>query len=157
MRPISTPRAALLYIARHGIVPERTRAGLPGLVEAIVGAPVRGSWWAHPDGKRIFRVLGAVNDSPDILRCRLVDAKVTYAHRRTWPALVRLAPRIGARRLDRHVQEHTATGAHRDVTTPFPDWVPAGVRAEARSLGDREALEALKSFGETLGSAARGR
>jgi hypothetical protein len=147
---ISTPRATLLFISRHGIVPERTRAALPGLVEAIVGSPIRGSWWAHPEGKRIFRLLGAVADSPDIFRCRLVDDKVTYAHRRVWPALVRLAKRIGERRLDRHQQEHTATGAHRNLTTPFPDWVPADVRARAKALDEEEAWETLGPIGALL-------
>jgi hypothetical protein len=143
MHPITTPRAALLFISRHGIVLERARPPIPGLVEAIVGAPVRGSWWSHPEGKRIFRLLGAVNDSPDVLRCRLVAAKVTYAHRRVWPALVRLASRIGERRLDRHAQEHTAKGVHRTVTMPFPEWVPPEVRAEAKRLGEEEAVKAL--------------
>jgi hypothetical protein len=55
------------------------------------------------------------------------------------------------------MQEHTATGAHRNVTTPFPDGVTADVRAEARSLDERKAFEALGSFGERLGSAARAR
>jgi hypothetical protein len=144
MRPITTPRAALLFLSRHGIVLERARPPIPGLVEAIVGGPVRGSWWAHPEGKRIFRLLGAVNDSPDILRCRLVDAKVTYVHRRVWPALVRLASRIGERRLDRHAQEHSATGAHRTVTTPFPEWVPSEVRAQAKRMREDEALRVLE-------------
>jgi hypothetical protein len=116
----------------------------------MVGSPIRGSWWAHPEGKRIFRLLGAVADSPDILRCRLVDDKVTYAHRRVWHALVRLAKLIGERRLDRHQQEHTATGAHRNVTTPFPDWVPADVRARAKAIGEEEAWETLGPIGAIL-------
>jgi len=140
---LTTPRATLLFLSRHPLVLERARPPFPGLVEAIVGAPVRGSWWAHPEGKRIFRLLGAVNDSPDVLRYRLVDGKVTYVHRRVWPALVRLASRIGERRLDRHTQEHTASGAHRTVITPFPEWVPADVRAQAKALGEGEAMKVL--------------
>jgi hypothetical protein len=92
-----------------------------------------------------------VNDSPDVLRCRLVGAKVTYAHRRVWPALVRLASRIGERRLDRHAQEHTASGAHRTVTTPFPEWVPAEVRVQAKRMDEEEALKALASTDLGLG------
>jgi hypothetical protein len=115
-------------------------------VDAIVGEEVRGSWWAHPQAHRIFRVLGEVAESRDVLRCRLVDGKVTYAHRRVWPALVRLAPRIGERRLDRHDQEHTATGAHRTVTTAFPKWVPRDVLAAAKRLEESAALAAIAPF-----------
>src|SRR5258708_528169 len=75
-----TPKAALAFIERNGIVLERAKGNVPSLVDAIVGAPVRGSWWAHADAHRIFKILGAVHDSSDVLRCRLVDEKVTYPH-----------------------------------------------------------------------------
>ena len=74
------------------------------------------------------------------------DDKITYAHRRVWPALVRLAKNIGARRLDRHAQEHTTSGAHRSVTTRFPRWVPADVTTEAGTLTESQALAALVPF-----------
>jgi hypothetical protein len=119
---------------------------VPSLVDAIVGSPVRGSWWAHPEGRRIFRLLGAVQDAPDVLRCRLVDGKITYAHARVWPALVRLAERIGPRRLDRQTQEHTSSGAHRTVTVAFPDWAPKKVLAEGRRYTEEEALAIVAPF-----------
>jgi hypothetical protein len=143
---ISTPRAAIAFVRRHGIVLERAHGVVPCLVEAIVGAPVSGSWWAHPDGRRIFKILGAVHDAPDVLRCRLVDGKVTYAHRRVWPALVKLAAKIGERRLDRHEQEHTASGAHRTVIEAFPKWVPPEVMGEGKKLRVDEALRILAPF-----------
>jgi hypothetical protein len=143
---ISTAKAALAFIERHGIVLERAKGSVPCLVDAIVGGPVRGSWWAHPDGRRIFRILGAVHDSPDVLRCKLIDEKVTYAHLRLWPALVRLASKIGARRLDRHDQEHTASGAHRAVVTRFPEWAPAEVMAAGKKLAVADALAAVAPF-----------
>jgi hypothetical protein len=141
-----TPRQAITFIQRHGIVLERARGPVPCLVEAIVGGPIRGSWWSHPDGRHIFKILNAVHDSPDVLRCRLVNEKVSYAHRRVWPALVRLARSIGPRRLDRQVQEHTATGAHRTVTTRFPKWVPDDVLAEAETLAEEDALTVIAPF-----------
>jgi len=116
-----TARQAMAFVKKHGIVLERARGAVPCLVDAIVGEEVRGSWWSHLESHHIFRVLGAVADSPGVLRCRLVNEKVTYAHRRVWPALVRLADGIGKHRLDRHDQEHTETGAHRIVTTPFSE------------------------------------
>jgi len=141
-----TPAQALAFVAKHGIVLERARGPVPCLVEAIVGEPVSGSWWAHPKARHIFKVLGAVADSRDVVRCRLVNDKVTYAHKRVWPALVRLADRIGERRLDRHDQEHTTTGAHRTVTTPFPKWVPADVSAAAKKLDEGRALAMIAPF-----------
>jgi hypothetical protein len=143
---ISTARAAVAFIERHGIVLERAKGSVPCLVDAIVGGPVRGSWWAHPDGRRIFKLLRSVHDSPDVLRCKLIDEKVTYAHRRLSPALVRLARKIGARRLDRHDQEHTASGAHRSVVTPFPRWVPADLVAAGKKLAVEDALAAVAPF-----------
>jgi hypothetical protein len=144
---LMTPRAAISFIKRHGVVLERANGPVPNLVEAIVGGPVRGSWWAHPDSHHIFIVLRAVQDSPEVLRCRLVDGKLTYAHRRVWPALVRLAASIGPRRLDRFSDEHTPSGAHRAVKTPFPQWVPADVLDEAKRLATTEdALRALRPF-----------
>jgi hypothetical protein len=143
---IRTPESALAYIERHGVVLQRTGAVVPSLIEAIVGGVFPGSWWSHPDSHLIFGLLGAVQDSPDILRCRLVDEKISYAHRRVWPALVRLAKRIGPRRLDRLTQEHTASGAHRSVTTKFPTWVPAEILEASRALSEDEARTALEPF-----------
>jgi len=141
-----TPKQALAFVKQHGIVLERARGPVPCLIDAIVGDPVRGSWWAHAKAHHIFEALGAVADSQDVLRCRLVSGKVTYAHRRVWPALVRLSDRIGEHRLDRHDQEHTATGAHRTVTTPFPKWVPAESMTAAKKLDDAEALVMIAPF-----------
>jgi len=83
-----TPQAALAFVEKHGVVLVSARSAVPPLVEAIAGAPIRGSWWAHPKGREIFRILQAVSDSPDVLVCRLVDGKLSLVHRRLWPALV---------------------------------------------------------------------
>jgi hypothetical protein len=141
-----TPSKALAFVRKHGIVLERARGPVPCLVEAIVGEPVPGTWWSHPRARHIFEVLNVVADSREILRCRLVNDKITYVHERVWSALVRLAVRIGDRRLDRHDQEHTSTGAHRTVTTPFPKWVPAKVIAAASRLDEDEALAMIAPF-----------
>jgi len=66
-------------------------ARLPSIVSLVAGAPVRGSWWAHPAGRDIFRVSEDLADHPDVLVNRLVSGKVTYVHRRLWPALLTLA------------------------------------------------------------------
>lgn len=38
-------------------------------------------------GREIFGLTRVVRRSPEIVTCRLVDEKITYVHRRLWPAL----------------------------------------------------------------------
>lgn len=71
--------------------------GVPSLVALVVGGPVRGSWWSHPEGKRIYAIASAVEVSPDVLAAKLVAGKVTYLHRRLWPALIRVVTDAGWR------------------------------------------------------------
>jgi len=134
------------FVARHGVVLASANGPVPSLAEAVAGEPIRGSWWSHPKGSAIFAALGAVDDSPDVLSFRLVDGKVTFVHRRLWPALVRLAGELGKERLTAIKQEHTATGAHRNVLTPFPKWVPDGVEAAARKLTEAGARAQLGAW-----------
>ena len=134
---------ALEFVVRHGVVLASGKGPVPNIAEAVAGEPIRGSWWGHAKGSEIFRALGAVDDSPDVLCFRLVGAKITFVHRRLWPALVRLADELGRERLMAIQQEHTATGAHRNVTTPFPQWVPPEVREAARGLTGDEARRQL--------------
>jgi hypothetical protein len=137
-----TPRDAIAVVKQHGVVLQAARGTLPNLAELIAGERIHGSWWGHPKGKQIFRIAEAVCESPDILVCKLVDGKVTYIHRRLWPALVKLAPRFQRAQLAKVWSEHTPSGAHRARRQAFPDWVPADVirKAEALSIGDAEAL-----------------
>lgn len=66
----------------------------------------------HARGKEFFSLTRRVRRDSDVLVCRLVDDKITYVHRRLWPALLRLAPALGARRLAAIREVHTDTGAH---------------------------------------------
>ena len=54
------------FVAAHGVVLVSGKGGAPRLSDAVAGEPVRGSWWAHPAGKRIFDALQLVAASPDI-------------------------------------------------------------------------------------------
>jgi hypothetical protein len=139
-----TERQALAFVRKHGVVLMAARGPVPSLAEAIAGGPYRGSWWGHPQGKEMFRLFGAVCDSPDVLVCRLAAGKITLVHKRLWPALVRLASRFPKRTLAAVREEHTASGAHRTVTTPFPQWVPRATLAEARRLDPDAAAAALR-------------
>ena len=137
---------ALAFVREHGIVLASANGPVPRLTDAIVGESVKGSWWAHPDSHRIFAIFEGVEGSADILVCRLVDDKITFVHRRLWPALVRVAERFPANRLAQVQQEHTAAGHHVSHDIAFPQWVPADVVKEAQSLSEPEALGALGSW-----------
>jgi hypothetical protein len=129
-----TRKQGLAFVKRHGVVLQAARGPVPSLAEAIAGGPIRGSWWGHPNGHEIFRVASAISESADVLVCKLVDGKVTYVHRRLWPALVKAAARFPKRALAKIWDEHTATGAHRTRSVPFPEWVPKDVLREAEGL-----------------------
>jgi hypothetical protein len=134
-----TPKEGLAFVKRHGVVLQAARGPVPSLAEAIVGGPIRGSWWGHPKGHEIFRVAEAISESDDVLVCKLVEGKVTYVHRRLWPVLVKLASRFDKNRLAKIWEEHTATGAHRSRSLPFPEWVPKEVLHEAERLSQIDA------------------
>jgi hypothetical protein len=142
-----TPKQALAFVERHGVVLQAARGSVPSLAEKIAGEPIRGSWWGHPKGKEIFRLAEAVSESPDVLVCTLVDGKVTYVHRRLWPALVRLASRFPKAQLAKTWNEHTATGAHRSRRVAFPGWVPSEMKEEAARLSVADAEKLLSDAG----------
>ena len=89
-----SPEQAISFVEKHGVVLQAARGPLPNLAEVVAGEPIQGSWWGHPKGQEIFRAAEAVCDSPDVVVCKLVQGKVTYVHRRLWPALVKLASRF---------------------------------------------------------------
>ncbi len=150
-----TPRAAIAFIRRRGIVLEGARGPVPSLAAAVAGAPIRGSWWRHAKGREIFALTRAVRDSADVLVCRLVGGKITYVHRRLWPALVRLAPRFDRSGLAAIREVHTAQGRHEVRAVPFPRWVPPEVKRQARRLGEAAAAAALGAWCNTRGSELR--
>jgi hypothetical protein len=134
---------ALEFVRTHGVVLVSAQGPAPRLTDAIAGEPVKGSWWGHPKGKQIFAVLDALNDSSEILVCRLLQNKLTMVHRRLWPALAALAPELPPAALARVVQEHTASGKHVNREMPFPDWLPSDAAAEAARLSSAEARSLL--------------
>lgn len=146
---------ALAFIAHHGVVLVSARGSVPRLTEAIVGAPITGSWWAHPHSHRIFALLQAVNADPDVLVCRLVDGKITLLHRRLWPALVRVAARFPADRLAWVREEHTPAGHHVSHEVAFPDWVPADVMEAATGINEAAALAALGRWATASGPTSK--
>ncbi|MGA3327366.1 MAG: hypothetical protein ABSF45_23125 [Terriglobia bacterium] len=142
-----TAREALTFIKKHGVVLMSARGAVPNLAEAMAGEPIRGSWWGHPKSLHMYRVFEQVSDSDQVLVCRLVGGKVTFVHRRLWPALARLGSRLPKRGLAAVREEHTARGSHRTVVTAFPRWVPKQVLSRAKRLS---VAEAVSEFGAEL-------
>ena len=139
-------KEALAFVERHGVVLHAARGPLPNLAEAIAGDPVRGSWWSHPKGKEIFRAAEAICESPNVLVCKLIGGKITYVHRRLWPALVKLASRFREEQLAKVWDEHTASGNHQSRRERFPIWVPSEVMKEAKALSVAEAESILSPW-----------
>ncbi len=141
-----SPREAIAFVRRHGVVLQAARGPVPSLAEAIADGPIRGSWWGHAKGRVIFHAAQAICESPEVLVCKLIDGKVTYVHRRLWPALVKLAPRFRKSQLAKVWDEHTKSGAHASRRIAFPEWVPSEVLREAEALSIAEAEQLLPAL-----------
>lgn len=133
----------MAVLVEHGVLLESARGPIPNVAELVAGEPISGSWWGHHDSHAIFAEINELADSPDVVRLRLVKGKITLVHRRVWPALVRISDRFPADQLASIEEEHTASGAHRKIETPFPDWVPADVLDAASTLSEEQARALL--------------
>ncbi|MEJ7598315.1 MAG: hypothetical protein WKG01_10430 [Kofleriaceae bacterium] len=133
------------FVEQHGVVLASARGPVPSVASAIAGEPIVGSWWAHAKAQVIFDALSSIDDSDDIRCFKLVDNKITFVHRRLWPALARLAQAgiLVRARVEAIQQEHMPTGEHRNFTIPFPEWVPDDVLARAERLGIDDARAQL--------------
>ena len=138
-----TGRQALAFVQKEGVVLESARGDVPSLAAHVAGRPIRGNWWGHARGGEIFGLTRLIRNADDVLVCRLVAGKITYVHRRLWPALVRVAARFPRSRVAKVVERHTAAGHHETREVPFPRWVPAEVRRAASELSDVDAVRQL--------------
>src|SRR2546423_8801307 len=85
-----TPAAAVLAaLSQHGLLLKQDKE-LPNVVTILTGEKLSTSWWSHPKGKLIFRVLSELADHPDVIVTKLLAGTDTLVHRRLWPALVAL-------------------------------------------------------------------
>ena len=138
-----TRAQALAFVRKHGVVLEAGRGPVVSLADAVAGRPIRGSWWVHPKSHEIFSLTRAVRDAKEVCVCRIVNGKITYVHRRLWPALVRVAQRLPRRQLAMVHEVHTATGRHEIQELAFPKWVSVQVQRQAQRLTESQALSAL--------------
>jgi hypothetical protein len=140
---VVTPKNAFAFVRSHGIVLESARSSVPILADAVARERIQGGWWGHPKTHDIYVATRAVRASPDVLVCRLLGGKVTYIHRRLWPAILRLADKLDKDLLAAIREEHTASGSHRVVEIPFPEWVASADSEAANRLTEEEALSEL--------------
>jgi len=138
-----TPAQALAVVRTHGVVLESGMGPVPSLATAVAGARIRGSWWGHARGREIFKLTRAIRDCPDVLVCRLVGGKITYVHRRLWPALVRLSAHIPHTRLALIRETHAISGKHLIEEVCFPDWVSRELAVQASDLDEAGAMHQL--------------
>jgi hypothetical protein len=95
---IRTAGDALTLLRARRLMTLTPLGALPSLVAEVAGGPIAGSWWGHPEGKRIFGIATALEDAPEVLTGKLVAGKVAFVHELLWPPLLRLATDAGARR-----------------------------------------------------------
>jgi hypothetical protein len=82
-----TAELLLRHLQTHGLLLQQDKA-LPCLCTMLAGEPVSGSWWAHPDAATIYSMLTTLTAHPDVLVAKLIKGKVTFVHRRLWPAVL---------------------------------------------------------------------
>lgn len=137
---------ALGFVEQNGIVLESAHGRVPTFVDYVAGERVT-RWWSHPRAQLMFSLTRALRDSPDVLTCRLIDDKVTYVHRRLWPALVKLSGELDQSALGAIREEHLPGGKHQIVVTEFPQWVPAEEMTISKRLTHAEAKSMLADCG----------
>ena len=155
MSKCTTTEEALAFVRKHGVVLVSARGNAPRLTEAIVGEPIKGSWWAHAQSHQLYAILGAVTESDQVLVCRLINGKVTLVHRWLWSSLVRLANRFAPEQLAQVRDEHTRSGRHVSHEVPFPQWVPPDILEQAKTTNENDALAVFGAWLAPLSTAGK--
>jgi hypothetical protein len=89
---------ALALLRERRVLMLAPLGALPSLVAEVAGQPVRGSWWSHPEGQRIYSIATELEDHPEVLAGKLVAGRTAFVHASLWPALLRLTTDAGFRR-----------------------------------------------------------
>lgn len=119
-------------LEEHGLLLE-SDALLPSVASIVAGGPVKGSWWSHPKGRAIFAACGMLAEHPDAVITKLVSGKVTWVHRRLWPAL------LGAARAREPWQTRGLTPKQRALLRRVDR--DGGIRADRAGASGRDAAE----------------
>ncbi len=89
-RPLRDPRAAAGFVKERLITMATGRSSLPLLTEAIAGRHLAGSWMAHPEVYRIYRILGRL-EKYGVVEAPLVLGKQVVMDASLGPAVDRIA------------------------------------------------------------------
>ena len=143
----------MAFIRYHGVVLQAAKGLEPSLAVRIVGGPIRGSWWSHPMSHEIYALIQKVDNSRAVLICPLAHGKMTYIHRRLWPAFVRMAKNFPSHALDKVQQIHLPSGRHQRQDIVFPSWVPEQVLTSAKRLSSRDAAAEIQVWLQRYGAA----
>jgi hypothetical protein len=139
---IRTLKDALAFVREHGAVPMTRSGELPCFVEAVAGGPVKGSWWGHPKGERIFTLLNGLLDSGEVDAFPLIDGKRTFLHRALFPAFYRVVSDAGRRRSEtrglKALERRLLDAVARAGTLRLDDWA-------AKNAVDPSALKKAKA------------
>jgi hypothetical protein len=84
---MASSKQVLRELSRRGLLLVQDKT-LPSVVGIMTGESLRGSWWAHPEGKQIFSVLSELTEGPDVIVTKLLAGKATLVHRGLWGALL---------------------------------------------------------------------
>ena len=141
------------FIRYHGVVLQSAKGLEPSLAVRIAGGPIRGSWWSHPMSHEIFALIQHVHASKAVLVCTLARGKITYVHRRLWPAFVRMARKFPGHALDKVQEVHLPSGRHQRQDIPFPDWVPEAVLNSAKRISAQDAAAEIHVWLQRYGAA----
>jgi hypothetical protein len=134
------------FVQRHHIVMEGGKNAVPSVVRFIVGNDYSGNWWSLPDSSRIYNAIQQIRADESIAICKLIQRKVTFAFRDTWPSLAAIAHLLPNTALDRIAEVHTPSGKHKTSSTSLQDWLPAEIRIQANLMTVDEALDNLRCF-----------
>ena len=148
-----TPHQVTDFIRYHGVVLQSAKGLEPSLAVRIAGGPIQGSWWGHPMGHEIFAVIQNVHASKAVIVCTLARGKITYIHRRLWPAFVRMVKKFPDHALDKVQEVHLPSGRHERQDIPFPDWVPEPVLKAAARISAQEATAEIHVWLQRYGAA----
>ena len=101
----------MAMLVERGMLLDSACGPIPSVAELVAGGPISGSWWAHPGESRDLCDINELADSPDVVRLRLVNGKITLVHRRVWPAMCACDrfPRAGSPRSPRSTRSGSRT------------------------------------------------
>jgi len=92
-------RSLAVALEQYGLLLLQDKV-LPSIVGMITGERLAGSWWSHPRSQEIFRRLEELEAAGDVVSTKLIGGKVTFVHRRLWPALTA----VGSSRQERQMR-----------------------------------------------------